>query len=298
MPEATRFAPFGWALRALGFIFWGYRHLGVTDFWMATILNIVAILFIASSIFAISNELAWITAFAIPPEVRPILIMLTVITSGAAVVFNSAFLLRLRNLGVVSADANASRGLDFKMALQSIVHRFDFIGIGAAKLTRHKEAFEAAIQRVAQNGGKARLLLCDPRVSALHGLERMAGVKEGRYVVNVVQSFLLLGQLSRQYPSNLEIRLYTPTSEDDLPPLRLMFISDSLCLASPVVLGAEQEGRTLQQLHVNVAPIPGNRPTLFVALRRSFDQQWAAAAGRRVTEKELAEIASLGQQAG
>ena len=204
------------------------------------------------------------------------------------------YVLRLRNVGIVSADAEIARGLDYKAALSRVKHGFDFAGIGGAKLTQQKDEFTKSISRSSANGAIVRLLLCDPRVSIMTRLEKISGVNSGDYLLNVKQSFATLQQLQKRFGASIVIRVYKPDSERDLITLRLMFINGNFCLLSPNMLGIQsREGRSTPQLHIDSGRLFGADPTLYAALKQLFDQLWETAAANEITSKDFDEIADI-----
>jgi hypothetical protein len=181
----------------------------------------------------------------------------------------------LRVIGIDSADRATESGKDYVSALKSISSGFDFVGIGAAKLTSKGSEFEAAIRRMGNHQKQARILLCDPRSKGIELLERNAGVNAGRYRTNVKQSFSLLQHLVQQVPEAIEVRLYNVDEKYQLPPFRMMFINDGLVLISQVVVGAPKEGRALPQLHLKSKTVGEQLPNFYSAYHTLFEQLWS-----------------------
>jgi hypothetical protein len=192
----------------------------------------------------------------------------------AAGVLGFFYALRLRKLGIMGADAEIEKGLDYKSAIKKVDKGFEFLGIGASKLTADAYAFEETVVRMAKKQLQIRMLLCDPRSSAIEGLESRAGVGAGKFRMNVNRSFTLLDELQKRFPQILLIRLYDAQSDNDLPPFRLMFINQSECLVSQNILGADREGKRLPQLILHSNRLFDSEPTFYFSYKRLFEQLW------------------------
>lgn len=257
------------------FLLWGYRKIGPSDFVTAmllfSLLLVSSILSVAFYIPVISNFFVLIPYFQEGTEIFQTVVGF--IAGG----FGILYVYRLRMVGIVSIDASPESGLDYKSALGKVAQGFDFLGIGAAKLTSNQTEFKAAIARISQHQKRARILLCDPRSHAIERLEMNAGVDVGQYRANVKQSFTRLEQLQARFGALLEIRLYRPEDIGCLPPFRLMFINEEICLVSQVVVGAEKEGRLLPQIHIEKRSMLALTPNLYRAFEVSFEQLWGDA---------------------
>ena len=147
-------------------------------------------------------------------------------------------------LGLVGAGRKIAAGLDYKQSLSLCSNSLGFLGIGASKLTREWKEFEGAIDRCHRPNRPIRLLLCDPGNEELIRMVRQAGRGPDEYQNTVKDSLRKIATLRIQREKNIKVRFYK-----ELPLFRLMFIDDSLCLASHYVFG-EGDGSQLPQLHV------------------------------------------------
>jgi hypothetical protein len=278
-------------LQAVRFAFRVYRKLGITDFQVSIFFYstaiIIAVGYFALKLPAVASVVPQSLVKFATQQIHWYFLYVTL-----CMCWGVFFALRLRKTGIVSVDGEITSGLDYSGALKKVTDGFDFIGIGASKLTSNKSDFEAAVSRAHRNGGKVRLLLCDPRADAMKRLEILADVRTGKYLSNVTQSFAVLFELRKQYAQDIEIRIYSPRNDKELVTVRMMFLNQSLCLVSQNVFGKDaKEGRSVAQLHVASKPRAGVTPTFYVAFRRLFDQYWATST--RITDADFAEIAAI-----
>lgn len=176
-------------------------------------------------------------------------------------------------IGLVGADQSANLGISYAKALGICRDSLDFLGIGASKLTMERDAFVAAIARCNRPERPIRFLLCTPTNETLQSAAKQAGRPEREYQDRVRESLRVLKQQREDQARNIEVRFYS-----DLPLFRLMFINDSLCVASHYVLG-EGDGSQLPQLHVRRSIWDRrDNESIYYPLRLYFDQLWEKAA--------------------
>ena len=288
----AEFLPWRWLIRSSRWCFWLFRKLGFSDFAVVMTVGVPAVGILTAGLltyFELITKAVAIDAKDISNLVPYFCAYLLV--SFAITLF---YVIRLRNVGIVSADAEIAKGLDYKAALSRVKNGFDFVGIGGAKLTQQKDEFTKSIVRASANGAMVRLLLCDPRASIMTRLEKISGVNSGDYLHNVKQSFATLQQLQKRFGTSIVIRVYKPDTEHDLITLRLMFINGNFCLLSQNMLGSQsREGRSTPQLHIDGGRLLGADPTLYAALKKLFDQLWEAAASDEIISKDFDEIAAI-----
>ena len=174
-------------------------------------------------------------------------------------------------IGLVGADAQIRHGIDFKKALGLVSNSMDFLGIGAAKLTDERSAFESAIARCQRPERPVRFLLCRPDNDDLQKMAQSADHDRQTYQKKVRASLAMIAELRADRAWNVQVRLYR-----NFPTFRLMFIDDSICLASHYVLG-KGSGAELPQLHV--IRLRGSRDvdSLYYAFSSYFERFWADA---------------------
>ncbi len=172
-------------------------------------------------------------------------------------------------LGIIGADREISRGIDYKRSLKLCSNSMDFLGVGAAKLTREVKEFEAAMERCHRSNCPIRFLLCSPNNPELEQIARQAGRDRDEYRTNVRESLRAIARQRLQRGRNIEVRFY-----GRLPIFRLMFIDGWLCLASHYVFG-EGDGSQWPQLHVRRG-IHHQRDvrSLYYPFQRYFAELW------------------------
>lgn len=281
-----------WVVTAFRFCFWLFRKSGVSDFMTLVVLaGIASVLLVVGFLFSfqpISDYFGLLN-----PNYRLYLRYLTVL---ALLVLGFALLyaLRLRKMGIASADAEITTGIDYKSALKLVTNEFNFLGIGASKLTSNSAEFTSALARVQSHKKITRLLLCDPRAPIVSRLEKISDVGNGSYLVRVKGSFSLLQHLQERFDSALEVRVYKPKTEEDLITLRLMFVNGKICLLSQNLLGKEsKEGRSAPQLLIDSGALTNSSPTLYTAFSALFEQMWNRPNTKHVTDADFKEIAAL-----
>jgi hypothetical protein len=285
--ESSLLAKLVW--RVGRFIFWLYRTTGISDFIASIVLSIsVAILCFASILFSFDV----VKNFAqVDPTALQLVLFISLVVGVVCGIFGVFYTYRLRAMGISGADPSSVGGMDYRAALSKVSGGFDFLGIGAAKLTEQRPFFADAVGRVKQQQRQVRILLCDPRSKTIGALERQAGVDIGRYMTNVKNSFSELHHLRGRFQDTLEIRLYSPEDESELPSFRMMFLNSEICLLSPLVIGAAKEGRLLPQLHLFAKTPFDLTPNLYHSFDRLFRQKWQTSVP--ISEADFDEIALL-----
>lgn len=127
------FLPWRVLIRSARWCFWLFRKLGFSDFAVVMTISIPAIALLITGLLTYFELIT--KTFGI--DAKRIFNLVPYFCAFLLTVFAIMLLyvLRLRNIGVVSADAEISRGLDYKAALSRVKNGFDFVGIGGAKLT-------------------------------------------------------------------------------------------------------------------------------------------------------------------
>jgi hypothetical protein len=175
-------------------------------------------------------------------------------------------------MGLVGADHRIEKGLDYKRSLALCSNSLDFLGVGASKLTRESEEFEGAINRCHRPNRPIRFLLCDPDNEELIKMAKQAGRDPNEYQTTVRNSLRTLAVFRLNREKNIEVRFYS-----ELPLFRLMFIDDSLCLASHYVFG-EGDGSQLPQLHVRrTIGYRRDNEALYYPFKLYFERTWEQA---------------------
>jgi len=171
-------------------------------------------------------------------------------------------------IGLVGADAEIRKGIDYSKALGLCSNSIEFLGIGASKLTEPTEPFEEAIDRCNSPTRPIRFLLSSPDSLGLRNIALNAGVDETAYQERVRRSLRLIASLRKDRAKNIEVRFYS-----EFPAFRLMFIDDEICLASHYVLG-KGDGSQLPQLHIIKESASRDINSLYYGFRYYFDSIW------------------------
>jgi len=203
------------------------------------------------------------------------------ITSGSALfIFVSSIVLvwivyselnQFWRIGLIGADRQIGSGIDFRRALRLASSSLDFLGIGAAKLTGERPTFEEALKRCNRPDRAVRFLLCRPDNENLLRMAQSADQGITSYKKRVEESLRMIADLKNNRAWNIEVRFYR-----QFPTFRLMFVNDSICLASHYVLG-KGYGAELPQLHVVRLQGARDVDSLYYAFSSYFDRFWSDA---------------------
>lgn len=174
-------------------------------------------------------------------------------------------------IGLVGADRQIRTGIDVRDALTLVSTSLDFLGIGAAKLSAERTAFEAAISRCDNPQRPVRFLLCRPDSDRLQQIAQSAERDRTLFQKRVRESLRVIANLKTQRAWNIEVKFYR-----DFPTFRLMFIDDSICLVSHYVLG---KGLDIELPQLHVLRVQGHRDvdSLYYAFSSYFERYWKEA---------------------
>jgi hypothetical protein len=113
-----------------------------------------------------------------------------------------------------------------------------------------------------------RFLLCRPDSEQLKRLAQSAERDQTSFQKKVQESLRTLADLKARRAWNIQAKFYK-----DFPTFRLMFIDDSICLASHYVLG---KGLDVELPQLHVVRLQGHRDvdSLYYALNSYFERYW------------------------
>lgn len=201
------------------------------------------------------------------------------------------YLFRLEKNGVCGADETIENGIDYNRTLKLITQDFRFIGVGASKLTKSREAFAEAVRRVNSKNGKFRLILCDPNSEALKLLAKNAqtkqnGIKEESFQRNVSSSQETLKELVKDFNLNIEVKLYNADQIFRMPMFRLSLINNDFCLVSYSLFNdPSHQGEQLAQLHLKEKyNANGYDVSLYSGFEKYFDHLWESIPDSQILE--------------
>lgn len=263
---------FKYGIKILVFITSRHRLIGVRD-WLASIFFII-LLAVAALAFAILWFVQGLgeTSLNVEHYLKALIIIASVIIVALAPI---VYILKLRRNGITDADFSVANGFDYKASLQSAHYGFDFLGISGSKLRAHDSDLKEAIRLASRHEKRIRMLLVAPSAaSVIDRMEKMDGAVG--YAENIEGTVTYLKKLAENDPECFEIRQYSPTSIEEIKPLRLFF-AGSDCLVSPFSPrnGEADQGRGLPQLRITEHGFPRKgEVTLYGSLRKYFESSW------------------------
>jgi hypothetical protein len=184
-----------------------------------------------------------------------------------------AYLLyRFRRLGIIDVFTNTVNGIDYSASLRKPRHSFDFLGVGAHKLTSAPE-FREMIKRCAKAGRPVRLLLSHPDNPVLRNVASRAGTDRNTYASRVRKSLKIVADLAIKEGYNIIVRFYYAESPADFQQFRLVFIDDRFCIMSYTIWD-DQEGRNNPQVILNAGQSEPPSTSLYYAFKDYFERVW------------------------
>lgn len=181
-----------------------------------------------------------------------------------------------QSVGVVGADRQVGKGIDYKRSLELVNNKFEFLGIGASKLTKLTTEFEAAMKRC-RSDKPIRFLLLKPTDKNLTDAAQRAGRDKSEYKINVINSLRTISNMHEHRKFNIQVRFYPERPDGTvsiIPIFRLLFIDNKICLLSYNALG-EGGGPELPQLHLVPAKNDGRASASFYyAMERYYESLW------------------------
>lgn len=105
----------------------------------------------------------------------------------------------------------------------------------------------------------------------------MARVEPRSFLKKIVTSFEkllnIIQERGAEDDNTIQIALYNSDKVDNIPPFRLVFIDEEICLCSIIGVGDKAEGKDFPQLHI-INNIKKNRPTMYMSFWRYYDLMW------------------------
>lgn len=182
---------------------------------------------------------------------------------------------RFSRIGIAGAEKSVASGTNYESALSLCRDGFSFLGTGAYKLTT-SDGFESALKRCNRNPAKVRLMLSPPDNAILAEAERQAGVTEGTYKKNVVESLKILKRLHDERSLHFEVRFYSARTARDFENFRMMFVNDDLLLLSYNAYG-QGDGRNIPQLIVNQKAASKSWENFYYPFKNYYERLWETA---------------------
>jgi hypothetical protein len=280
--------------------FWSGRGLSIIDGTLFVILQTLATRFApklieASGRFSLRTRIsagilaaALVSSLAIYWGIPPYFAMLVF---GLSILGSIHFILaNLSSLGVVNAFSSTKKGISPEESLKMVRAQFDFLGVGAKKLSDLAE-FKNAMKKAKAANKKIRLLLSSPDNPALHDLAVRNGKDTHAYTTRVRDSIRHLLHLNASSDGGmLEIKLYNLTSDFAMPHFRLMFIDSRLCIFSHVVWNDTEGDDNPQLLIRNKAIKQMPEASMYNAYFKYFQDLWNSADATTITDLNDARV--------
>ncbi|MEI6609631.1 MAG: hypothetical protein WCO53_07780 [Deltaproteobacteria bacterium] len=233
------------------------------------------VLVASTAIWVIINvaTYAMIEMSYLPPN---ILQFVTLLSSVIILILLWKHIYNYWSVGVVGADCQVGKGIDYKRSLELVHNKFAFLGIGASKLTKLTNEFEAAMKRC-RSDKPIRFLLLKPTDKNLTDASQRAGKDKSEYKINVINSLRTIANMHEHRKFNIQVRFYPERpggTVSIIPIFRLLFIDNKICLLSYNALG-EGGGPELPQLHLVPAKNDGKASASFYyAMERYYESLW------------------------
>lgn len=274
--------------------FWSDRGISVLDNTLFLVIQALAVRYVPE-LLEFSGRLSLRTRISVG-------ILAAALISGVAIYFGispyfsmavfglsalglSHFILAdLSRLGIINAFQSTQNGIGSESSLKIVQLKFDFLGVGAKKLSDSNE-FRVAMSKAKASNRRIRLLLSSPDNKALHDLAIRNGKDKFAYSSRVRDSIRHLLHLNSTSDGGvLDIKLYDLTSDFAMPHFRLMFIDDRLCVFSHVIWN-DQEGGDNPQLLIRNKPIKRMPEASFYnAYYKYFEDLWHSVDATEITE--------------
>jgi hypothetical protein len=157
---------------------------------------------------------------------------------------------------------------------------FSFLGVGAEKLTRDFDAFQAMVARCGTPSKPVRLLLVSPNATWLQTGASRRGLNRATFQSKQADSLEKIERIRTKFSGEIEVRFY-----HERPSLRLMFANGEVCWLGHYTETAAAPGRNEYEQKSNSCVVlkrPSDRAPdqqLYGALEGLFDEMWESARG-------------------
>lgn len=192
---------------------------------------------------------------------------------------------RFRRLGILQTFISTHKGIDYSQTLTRPRQSFDFLGVGAHKLTSDKN-FEKMISRCAQARRPVRLLLSHPDNPVLAKVNSRTKLKVDEYSSRVRESLAKLANFE-QTGFNVQVRFYRNLGESPSHQFRLVFIDERICVLSYTIWDEKEGGSNPQILLSSDSPSESAR-SLYAAFKDHYESIWDDAGTEKVVLKDYA----------
>lgn len=198
-------------------------------------------------------------------------------TRGTAIHDLESKLRRFSEVGVDDVMFNPNVDAYTKF-LTSANSAFSFQGVGAEKLTRDFNIFQAMVSRCGTPTHPVRLLLVSPDAAWLQEGAARRGLGRSSFADRQTQSLQRIARVKREFSGNIVVRFYTAR-----PVFRLMFSDRSTCWLGHYTESAASPGQNEFAEQSNSSLVLARPRTkapdqqLYGALEMYFEEQWNSA---------------------
>lgn len=195
-------------------------------------------------------------------------------TRGIAIHALESKLRRFDEVGVDDVMSNPNVDAYTKF-LSSANSAFAFQGVGAEKLTRDFDIFQAMVSRCGTPTHPVRLLLVSPHAAWLQEGAARRGLGRSSFADKQTQSLQRIARVKREFSGNIIVRFYTAR-----PVFRLMFSDRTTCWLGHYTESAAAPGQNEFAEQSNSSLVLARPRTkapdqqLYGALEMYFEEQW------------------------
>ncbi|MBK8453991.1 MAG: hypothetical protein WAQ53_13690 [Thiofilum sp.] len=191
------------------------------------------------------------------------------------IIFLYRYIYKLRKIGIIGSDLHIKGGFSYLQKIKASKTNFQFLGVGARKLTINNSEFEKMIERVNKNGKRVQLLLCHPNSEALRFLALRAHKSPDDYSHKVNSSLEYLAKLVLEKDYGIDIRFYHSNNVHDMPIFRIVIINSSYCLVSYTQFNdSSHEGELMPQIHFFRNTTEDTSNSFYFAFSTHFERLW------------------------
>lgn len=190
-----------------------------------------------------------------------------------------SILIRLQGIGI--RDAVSNPDLDaYRNFLNNANSSFSFLGVGAEKLTRDFDAFQAMVSRCGTPTDPVRLLLVSPDADWLRAGASRRGLGKSTFLDKQATSLQRIARVRSEFSGEIAVHFYTTR-----PVFRLMFSSRRTCWLGHYSESASVPGQNEFAEQSNSSVLlerPDDRAPdqqLYGALEALFEEMWNLSGG-------------------
>lgn len=189
---------------------------------------------------------------------------------GSWAALSTAF--KFHQVGVLDAFKSTETGFSYASSVKQPTHSFDFLGVGAHKVTSEKE-FAKMVERFGTSKRPIRFLLSPPENPLLRSIAARNVLDKNTYRDRVKASLKILAELSETRGFNIQVRFYRALGSSVFNQFRLVFIDDRYCVMSYTVWDSK-EGRSNPQLILRSHGREPKSRSLYSTFKDYYDSLW------------------------